>query len=535
MLFLVSGLLAHYRRPTNRVGLLMMGVAIGFFAEDLQLSGVAWAHTLGQLTVAASSPFLVQLALAFPTGRLETRPQRILAGVAYAGAAATGLIIALFVDQHARFAENAVGLLLISDNVAVESVMKVASPLTAFFVSVGLMVVLIRRWLRSRQLMRSLLAPVLTLLIAGGLFSSIGQFSQSFSFIEDRFSLYDTFIRSYDVFFAILPLAFLSGMIYFYLGRGAVNRLLRQLREPKEVGEIEELLSHSLRDDSLRVAFTADPGPVDEQGAPVPIAPFQTVTPLGGSGHRQAVLVHDSLLTEDPRVLEAVAAAAGLALANQSLAAQVAAQLAEVRASRARIVKAADDERRRIEQNLHDSAQSRLVTALLNVNLVRRTLARQDAREADLLALVSEALTASLAEIRVLAQGLYPALLTAGGLSIAVDELVAQLPLPVDTDLGPLPRFAPEVEAAAYFVVAEGLTNALKHAQATRLRVGMRHAGATLTVTVADDGRGGADHATGSGLQGLLDRVAALGGDLTLHSPAQGGTTIKAVLPVDTR
>ncbi len=556
-LFLVSGIVAHHRRATNKVGPLMMGVGIGFFSEDLQLSPVAWAHTAGQLTLAASGPFLAHLVLAFPTGRLESRPQRALAVIAYLGAAGNGLLNALFVDMHARVPGNAPGLLLITDSLVVEDVMRAGARLAAIVVSAGLIVVLARRWLNARALMRSLLAPAIAIMLGSGLLSVVG-----LVFHEDR-ELRAAFVYVYDVLFAALPLAFLAGMVYFYLGRGAVDRLLRRLRDPKEAGEIEDLLARSLRDESLRVAFLTgadpagrdglpepcpversglpgaaerlgEPGLVDRHGVPLDVAPSQVVTPIGGGDHGRAVLVHDPLLCEDPHVLETVAAAAGLALANRSLAAQVAAQLAEVRASRARIVEAADAERRRIERDLHDGAQQRLVTALLQVNLARRRLRHDDPAVPGVLASAAEGLTAALAEIRELAQGLHPALLAEAGLAVALEELAARLPLPVETDLGPLPTFAPNVESAAYFVVAEALTNALKHAGAGRVRIGVRYADGVLAVSVGDDGRGGADLARGSGLQGLVDRVAALGGDLTLTSPASGGTTIRAVLPVDT-
>ncbi|MER5645609.1 ATP-binding protein [Streptosporangium sp. NPDC002524] len=554
-LFLVSGIVAHHRRATNKVGPLMMGVGIGFFSEDLQLSPVAWVHTVGQLTLAASGPFLAHLVLAFPTGRLESRPQRALAAIAYLGAAGNGLLNALFVDMHARVPGNAPGLLLVTDSLVVEDVMRAGARAAAIVVSAGLIVVLARRWLNARALMRSLLAPAIAIMLGSGLLSVVG-----LVFHEDR-ELRATFVYVYDVLFAALPLAFLAGMVYFYLGRGAVDRLLRRLRDPKEAGEIEDLLARSLRDESLRVAFLtgadpagrddaperaeryAEPGPfgthrepglVDRHGVPLDVAPSQVVTPIGGGGgvgaHGRAVLVHDPLLCEDPHVLETVAAAAGLALANRSLAAQ----LAEVRASRARIVEAADAERRRIERDLQDGAQQRLVTALLKVNLARRRLRHDDPAVPDVLASAAEGLTAALAEIRELAQGLHPALLAEAGLAVALEELAARLPLPVETDLDPLPKFAPNVESAAYFVVAEALTNALKHAEAGRVRVGVRYADGVLAVSVSDDGRGGADLAGGSGLQGLVDRVAALGGDLTLTSPASGGTTIRAVLPVDT-
>ncbi|MEV7013613.1 histidine kinase [Streptosporangium sp. NPDC051022] len=529
MLFLTSGLLAHHRRTTNRVGPLMAAAGVGFFSEDLQLSPVPWIHTIGQLTVAASGGFLVHLVLAFPTGRLRSRPQRALITVAYGGAAGTGLLNALFVDLHSRIPGNPVGLLLIVDSPFANLVIRDGSRLLAAVIAAGLIVVLAHRWITANALMRSLLAPAITVMLAGGLVSAVGLV---FRYQGD---LHDSFVRAYDVVFAALPLALLAGMVYFYLGRGAVNRLLRQLRAPMGTAEIQELLARSLRDESLRVAFRTDAGLVDDRGAALDVTaerPPRAVTVIEHDG-RRAVLVHDPLLCEDPHVLESVAAATGLALTNQALSEQVAGQLAEVRASRARLVEAADTERRRIERDLHDGAQQRLVTALLGVQLARRRFTHDDPATVDLLSGVADGLTAALTEIRELAHGLHPVILTEAGLSVAIEDLAGRLPLDTETDVASLPRFAPNIESAAYFVVAEALTNALKHSRATRVRVRVRHVDGLLSVSVGDDGRGGADISGGSGLQGLLDRVAALGGTLVVTGPAGAGTTVEAVLPVD--
>ncbi|MFB9966086.1 sensor histidine kinase [Sinosporangium siamense] len=531
-LYLVSGMLAHYRRPANRIGLLMLAVGISFLSEDLQFSPTAWIHTLGQLTASTSSAFLAHLALAFPTGRLETRPRRALIITGYAGVVTMGFSTALFSDQAAHFRGNAPGLLLIVDLPYFNHAVQTAGRFLAAFIAAAIVIILIRRWWRANAVLRSLLTPVIVVMPATGVITAVGLA------LRDIVPTHDAFVRAYDVLFAALPLMPLIWMLHYFVGRGTVNRLARRLNEPLRTAEMQDLLARTLRDDSLRIAFWSEAGLVDIHGVPLAMGsgrPPRTITVIGRSGNRQAVLVHDPLLSEDPHVLESVTAATGLALTNQDLSAQVAAQLAEVQASRARIVEAADAERRRIERNLHDGAQQRLVTALLWANAARRRLGQGEPAIQEQLTRIAAQLEAALTDIRELARGLHPAILTEAGLAAAVKEVVGRLPpeVRVRTEIGPLPKLATNIESAAYFVVSEAVTNALKHAHAVHVEVAVACADGVLSVSVRDDGRGGANASGGSGLQGLLDRVATVGGTLTLNSPEQGGTTIKAVLPVD--
>jgi signal transduction histidine kinase len=214
-------------------------------------------------------------------------------------------------------------------------------------------------------------------------------------------------------------------------------------------------------------------------------------------------------------------------LAAQALAnAQTREQLA---ASRARIVEAGDAERRRLERNLHDGAQQRLIATSLNVRLAARR-----AEDPELRALLDGAgddLALALEELRELARGLHPAILSDHGLLAAVEALAQRAPLPVDVDVALDSRLPEPVEAAAYYVVAEALTNVAKYAQATQARVRVHCALGMALVEVADNGVGGARESGGSGLRGLVDRVEALGGRLSLASPVGRGTTVRAELP----
>jgi len=207
------------------------------------------------------------------------------------------------------------------------------------------------------------------------------------------------------------------------------------------------------------------------------------------------------------------------------------ARVAELAASRARIVAAGDVERRRLERNLHDGAQQRLVA--LSYSL-QRALAKVDADPAAARALLGEAaeeLGRALQELRELARGLHPAILTDRGLRPAVDALAARAPLPVEVEEIPDERLPEPVEAAAYYLIAEALTNVAKYAQASAVRVRIAAGDGDLVVEVSDDGVGGADPAAGSGLRGLADRVEALGGALAIVSAAGAGTVLRARIP----
>jgi PAS domain S-box-containing protein len=203
----------------------------------------------------------------------------------------------------------------------------------------------------------------------------------------------------------------------------------------------------------------------------------------------------------------------------------------ELAASRARIVQAGDAERRRLERNLHDGAQQRLVALSLELRMCERKLADGDPAAADLLQSAKAELADALEELRELARGIHPAILTERGLLPAIEMLAGRSSIPVDIAATLDERLPPLVEAAAYYIVAEALTNASKHAHASRVRVLVRRSDGTALVEVSDDGVGSADQSKGSGLRGLRDRVEALGGELGLESPDGAGTTLTARLP----
>jgi signal transduction histidine kinase len=263
---------------------------------------------------------------------------------------------------------------------------------------------------------------------------------------------------------------------------------------------------------------------------PVAPAPGRAVAPVELDGREAAWLVYDASLDDDPELVDAVAAAAAVAIENEELRDESEARLAELRASRERIVAAGDAERRRLERDLHDGAQQRLVSIALQLRLVQSRIRADPATAEELVSAASAELAASLGELRELARGIHPAVLE-HGLAAALDSLATRSPVTATVSYETAGRLPPPVEFAAYFVASEALTNVAKYAGATAVAIRVRRSGSLASIEIADDGAGGADAACGSGLRGLADRVEALGGHLRVASAPGEGTTIVAELP----
>jgi signal transduction histidine kinase len=254
------------------------------------------------------------------------------------------------------------------------------------------------------------------------------------------------------------------------------------------------------------------------------------VTLVKQNGEQVAALVYDATLGEEPELVEAVSAAAGIALENGRLEAELRARLQELHGSRTRVVEAQQNERRRLERNLHDGAQQRLVALALELGMLAEQADGDPATQTRLKRARSE-VAQSLDELRDIARGLHPAVVSGHGLAVALESLVAATPLEVHLQTDGLPRLPEPLEVAAYYVVSESLTNAAKHAQASRVTVDVGVTDGTLIVEIVDDGIGGADSEGGTGLRGLADRVEALNGNLRIWSAAHQGTRVRAELP----
>ena len=333
---------------------------------------------------------------------------------------------------------------------------------------------------------------------------------------------------------AVLALAALDAL------RTLMCTVSRALMLPRATGSgapVRELLAESLGDHSVSIAYWLPDREmfVDDVGRRVELphpASGRTWTTIERDGKPVAAIVHDAALDTTSELVQAAASASSLALDNERLKADLRARLEELRVSRLRIVEATDAARRRIERDLHDGAQQQLVALALELRLLRGKVGEQP----ELVPLVdslSERLASALAELRELARGIHPTILTDQGLAPAIEALANRAPLPVEAEVTVDERLTEPVEAAAYFVVAEALTNVVKYARASFVDVRIRRLNGEVLVDVADDGVGGVDVGAGSGLRGLQDRLAAVDGELDIDSPLGGGTRLRARIPVE--
>ena len=321
----------------------------------------------------------------------------------------------------------------------------------------------------------------------------------------------------------------LSGLFFVQRARGNVGDLVVELNHV-EPGHVREALARAVGDPTLDVGLWLPERQewVDEHGEPLTL-PSGKGRHATFIGHRLAVIVHEEDLLDQPALLESAGSAARLALENARLQAELRAQLVELRESRARIVRAGDEERRRLERDLHDGAQQRLLALGMGLQLLGGHV---DPSGKELLAESEVELQQALRELRELAQGIHPAALTDNGLADAVRTLAQRAPVPVTVDVDEsLGRLPGPVETAAYFVVAESLANIAKYAGATEAWVTVGRENGSARIEIRDDGNGGATPDRGSGLRGLADRVGALDGDLTIDSPPGAGTRVVAEIP----
>jgi len=312
--------------------------------------------------------------------------------------------------------------------------------------------------------------------------------------------------------------------------RAFVDDVREGRREPEEVGAV---LAAALRDPNAELLFRlpASDAYADDDARIVAEVPDdgRTATRVEHRGQEIGLLRHKRALLDRPDLLHSVLAAASLAIEIARLRVEVRVQLAEVEESRARVVQAGYEERRRLERDLHDGAQQRLVT----LGIVLRRLQLSLPREARILGPALDSAVAevgrAIEDLRTIAAGVRPPRLDEG-LSAALADLARAAPVPVELE-ATHERLPPQVEAAAYFFVCEAVTNAVKHASPSHVRVEALVANGELRLVVADDGIGGVTLADGTGLMGLTDRIEAQGGTLLIHSPPGEGTRIEAEIP----
>jgi signal transduction histidine kinase len=529
--FVGSGLVAWWQRPHNRLGPAMVFTGFAWFATFLTDAHEAWLFTFGTALESVYLVGFVFIVLSFPSGRLPGWMERALILAAVALVSVVEIVSLFFSDTQAVLCSgcpNNAFELDRNDALAngILQGQRIAGTLLAL-VAVGL---LVRRWRGASRPERRSVAPVLW---AGS--ATIVVLAVSIANDAAGGPLGQAAKLALSAVFASVPIAVLVVLLQRRLARSAVAGLVVELGERGNGADLCDALARALGDPSLELAywFAAGRHYVDADGRAVelPAADAARVATVVERGGRPvAALVHDAALGENLELVESVCAAAALTLENERLQAELRARLAELRASRARLVEAGATERRRIERDLHDGAQQRLISIAMSLGLAEARLPGDPHSVAPIVREAREAIALALAELRELSQGIFPSTLSERGLAAALDELARGAALPVALDVSLPARLAPPLEAAAYFVVSEALANAAKHSHANETRITARAVGETLMVEIADDGIGGAGGA-GSGLRGLADRVEALGGSFTVTSPPGRGTTIRAELP----
>jgi signal transduction histidine kinase len=487
-------------------------------------SDSAVAFTLGLVLQAACPPLVGQAALAYPDGRLRSRLERVAVAVAYGGAVlALGILPVLFFDPAATgCGECPANLLGVRDDAEAFAALARVGVWLGLGWTLLLLALLGWRLIRSTTARRRLLAPVLAPAIV-----YLSLVAWAFQHALDRgFLGIDAVDRRLWLGQAAALIALALGVSWEWVRgrrtRSALARLVVELAASPPPGGLGAVLADALGDASLKLLYPlADGRRVDADGRPTGPGQGQTVTPLVRGGQPVALLAHRLGLLEDPGLVEQIAATARLALDNEQLQAQARAQLEDLRASRARIVERGDAERRRLERDLHDGAQQRLVSLALSLRLAR--LGGTTESDAAALEDAEAEIRRALAELRRLAHGLYPAALTEEGLGVALEALAEQAPGPLALGKLPQERFDPKVEAAAYFVVAE----TLKRSRPRRAAVDTTRADGQLVVEVQTDQQPPGE------LTDLEDRVGALDGRLLVQAMPQGGTRIRAELPCE--
>jgi signal transduction histidine kinase len=532
--FLASGLVAWRLRPDNPIGAAMVATGLLRFAEAAFGSQDPFLFTIGHVFSYVYLAGIVYVLLTFPAGRLESPRLRAVfwAGIVAAGPLQVGWLLVGGHERGGTCADCPPNLLEITNAPALADAFQVSQVLVGTIVAAVSIAVLVQRWRMASPPLRFAITPV----IWAGVATSGVQVVHHLSFgLGGHLQALDLLL---DFTLALMAVAFLVGVARTRFARAALAELVGELSRGPAPGELRAALARALRDPSLEVAFWLPDGQrfVDSAGAPVEVpgeASKRAATMVEREGRRIAALVHDRALTNDPSLVAAVAAAAGLQLENERLEAELRAQLQEVRASRARIVEAAHEERRRIERNLHDGTQQRLVSIAMILGLAEARVAADPGAASRIIGEARDGLSAALVELRELSQGIHPGVLTERGLGTAVDDLALRMHLPVEVGVTLAERLPARVETAAYYVIAEALTNVAKHAHATAVQVDVGREDGMALIAVADDGRGGAEAGRGSGLRGLRDRVEALGGRLALESPVGVGTVVRAEIPCE--
>jgi len=545
LVYIGAGFVAWMRRPEVLTGPLLLACGLLNFVGSYGPTGQPVVTYLGFAFEGYYDVALAVLVLALPE-RLPTGLGRWLS---------VGMLAAFVVRSASRLVLQDPAMFgcgdctpnpfVITTDPAAFVTVETAANAAICILALAVALVCVRRLVASRPIVRRVMWPIL---VAGTVAMSAAAFDAAeYAFTTATgaplLDLPEPWSGAfYWVLFALrlfVPIGFMVGTLRLRRAGGPLVALAVGLGSVPSPVRLQSALAAALGDPGVRLLRPDRKGPgwlsADGDPARVPVDDREhAVTLLDHDGEPLAAIVYDPVLREDPALVGSVMAVLRLAVENERLDAELQARLDDVRASRARLVVAAEEERRRVERDLHDGAQQRLVAVTIALQQARQAAIATDAAPEirERLAAVAEELQAAIDDLRELARGIHPALLEDAGLPAAVTALGrrAGVAVEVRSDLGRrLPR---HIEATAYFTVAEALTNASRHANATRAIVTIRDGGDRLELRVEDDGAGGADPSLGTGLSGLADRLAAVDGHLDIASPAGGGTMLRAEVPL---
>jgi signal transduction histidine kinase len=522
-----AGLLFRARHRTNRFGILLFAAGLAWFLPELSNPrvGAAVGFTVGLVGFVACVPLVAHAALAYPTGKLRSRLEVAVVAFSY-----TGAILLLGLLPTAVFDPKATGCFQCPPNlVLIRGDDGIFDTFNRYGLRAGigwlaaLGALLMWRLVRSSHA-AAVVFPVLVpataylALVAWGFQHSLARGILGNDSLDQRLWRYEAAAL------AALALGVGLTLLRERHARASVARYVVELGQMPRPGAVRDALAEALGDPALELAYRrSESGAyVDAAGRPTEVdrGPGRAVTPLVRGETPIAVLVHDERLLDQFGLVEEVLTAARLAVENEQLQAEVRAQLEELRASRARIVEAGDAERRRLERDLHDGAQQSLLALSYDLRLAQAAPADGDPEVAALLASASDEAQGALDQLRDLAHGIYPAILTEAGLYAALTTLADTAPLVIE--LGDLPqeRYAAPVETAAYVTAAEAVEDAAERG-ATYVGMTLHRDGGRLLFTVHDDGA-----KRRSELVHLADRIGALGGTLDA-----GPRTLRAEIP----
>lgn len=514
-IWLAAGVVALFRRPSNRVGAILVGGGLVIQASALSNSAVPMLVAIGQVLATTPLAVVVHLLMAFPSGRLRDARSRVLVALAYATAVVLGAPAYMFTVETPPFDP-----LLVADAPDIALVGAWVQRGFGAAVMAATATSLVVRLRAATTEKRRVLLPLYGYGVAAILFIPIsGTVLQPAGVLTPI----ATFLLQIAV-VALVPIAFVGSLLRGGFARTAeVQELGAWLgADVEHRPRLRDALSATLGDPSLELAYWTPSGCVDAAG--------DAVTLPDSGDDRDAIeitlgpanvgaIIYDTTVVTDPELVRNAGRVIALALDRERLTAELRASQESLRQSRRRLVEAHDRRQERIARDLHDGLQNRLVVLAIEANRSGVTDVRVG-------------IEAAIADLRALVAGIVPPMLLDRGLAAATRDLVDRMPLPVELDVtGLVDGLPPTVEQTAYFVLSEALTNAIKHSRARELSVRLDQTPRHLRLEIRDDGVGGAELATGRGLRGLADRVDVAGGRLKLRSPNGGGTLLVAELP----